>query len=72
MVFFKKIEQEISKPHIRAGLKPTIEHELRKMTDTKTDAASEQFKNLLITWGFADKNFAITKDDLEKILKMIG
>ena len=75
MVFFNKIEQEVLSGNKRVALlKPTIQRELDEMKSRSSEhnVAGEVFKDFFVTWGYADKNNAITKEDLEKILEIIG
>lgn len=72
MVNFNKINALAEKSYVKAGLIPTVKNELKKMEETGTNVASEGLKNLLISWGVADNNKHISKEDLNKILKVLS
>ncbi len=75
MVFFERIEKEVLSGSKRiALLKPTIQNEIKKMEacSSEHNVATENFKKLFISLEFADKNNAITKEDLERILEMLS
>ena len=75
MVFFDRIKRlKQVNPFFAKGLKISTQKELTEMDKDKTgkNVVSGKYSNWLIRADLADRNYAITRDDLIKILEMIG
>ena len=68
MIFYDKIEN--STPLIKMALKVNLVDEYNKL-NASTDIVSGKITKVLISHGFADNNYGITKSDLEQIIKIL-